>query len=264
MKKIFIIFLFLSFFGKFAFSQEEIEYKKFKLEESSCDVGVRYKNTPKGMILGVSALATGKGAEFRKWKVSGIKLNIGGERFKPDIDEKFYVTEESFWRVPGAIVIAAIGAFGEYGGSDMNNTLSKIGVGLGLGLLALQANGEITGERCIFSLPADVVAKIKEGQDTIEIMIENENLHLNNTIKIGVTKPTGELKDKYNYDKMSQKDLIDLVGSLKSKIVSLEQEQSAYKYGEDPQYDEIQRTIEKLETERGMAYKTWFERSHKK
>ena len=40
-------------FAPAAYPQEEIEYKKFKLEDASCDVGVRYKKTPKGLILGV-------------------------------------------------------------------------------------------------------------------------------------------------------------------------------------------------------------------
>lgn len=242
-------------------AEEEIEYKKFKFDDAACDVGVRIKNTPKGMLVGVSALATGKGSEFRKWSVAGIKLNLDGQRRRADKEANFYVTEESFWRIPGAIAFAAIGAFGEYGGSNLNNNMNKIGVGLGMGILALQANGEITGERSLFIIPPETAAAIKEGSDAIEIRIQNENLHVNHDIKIGLMRPTGEVAVQYNYDKMSQKDLLNKVSSLKDQIATLEEEQSSYKYGEDPQYDELQKRIEKLETERGMAYKAWFERA---
>lgn len=256
------LILFLSILALFAssplFSQEEIEYKKFKLAESSCDVGIRYKKTSDGFIVGVSAIATGKGAEFRHWKASDIKLNIDGKRFRPDKEGKFYVTEESFFRVPGAIVFAALAAYGDY--RSVQEGIGRVGVALGLGLIALQAKGEITGERCAFNIPDDMVQKIKEGRDSIDIIIENEGLHLKETIKIGLIIPTTESTAKYNYDKVSQGDLLKLVDTLKEKISSLEQEQTSYKYGRDPEYDDIQRKIEKTETERGMAYKTYLER----
>ena len=160
MKQIAVALICITLYAGDSFSYEEIDYKKFKFEESSCDVGVHYKDTQKGLLIGVSAIATGKGAEFRKWEVSDIKINSDGRRFKPDKESKFYVTEESLFRVPGAIVFAAIGAFGEYGGSNLNNNLSKIGVGLGMGLIALQAKGEITGERCVFNITPDNLDKM--------------------------------------------------------------------------------------------------------
>lgn len=254
------IFSFSLILTSLVFSQEEAEYKKFKFEDASCDVGVRYKNTPQGLCVGISAIATGKGAEFRKWNVSGIKLRIGEKRFRPDKDGKFYVTEESFFRVPGAIVFAAIGAFGEYGESNFNNTLSKIGVGLGLGLIALQAKGEITGERCVFYISKELAEKMEEGKDNIEIVIENEDMHIRHTITIGLIKPSGDAAKRYNFDNMSEGELSKRMDSLKSEIAYLEREQAAYKYGEDPQYDAIQRKIENAETERGLAYKAWFEK----
>jgi hypothetical protein len=243
-----------------SFSSEEVDYKKFKFNESSCDVGVHYKTAKKGLLIGVSAIATGKGAEFRKWKVSDIKVNIDGRRFMPDKESNFYVTEESLFRVPGAIVFAAIGAFGEYGGSNLNNNLSKIGVGLGMGLIALQAKGEITGERCVFNISPDRLDKISEGRDFIEILIENEDLHLKESIKIGIVKPSGELSDKYNFVNMTQDGLSGLMNTLKDRITVLEKEQADYKYGQDPEFDVIQKRIESCETERGMAYRAWFER----
>lgn len=260
MGKFAVILICLMLYAGLSYSDEEVEYKKFKLEESSCDVGVHYKSTEKGLSIGVSAIATGKGAEFRKWEVSDIKINIDGRRFRPDKESNFYVTEESLFRVPGAIVFAAVGAFGEYGGSNLNNNLSKIGVGLGMGLIALQAKGEITGERCVFNIPPDRSDKINERRDYIEILIENEDLHLKESIKIAIIKPSGELSDKYNFTDMTQDEISDLMDTLGDRIVVLEKEQADYKYGQDPEFDVIQKRIESCETERGMAYKAWFER----
>ncbi|MDP3790609.1 MAG: hypothetical protein Q8R38_01010 [Candidatus Omnitrophota bacterium] len=251
-----------SIFTRPAFSQEETEYKKFKLEDASCDVGVRYKNTPQGLIVGICAIATGKGAEFRKWSVSEIKIRVGDKRLRPDKDGKSYVTEESLFRVPGAVIFAAIGAFGEYGGSNFNNNFSKVGMALGLGLIALQAKGEITGERCVFYIPKEVAEKIEEGKDNIEIVVENEGLHIKENIKIGLVIPTGDTVKKYNFDNMNEDELSNRMDIIRSEIVSLEERQSSYKYGQDPQYDAIQKKIEGLETERGLAYNAWFEKRH--
>lgn len=260
-KKIYIVLIPVLFWTGICFSDEEVEYKKFKFEASSCDVGVRYKSAQqKELLIGVSAIATGKGAEFRKWKVSDIKINFDGRRFRPAEESNFYVTEESLFRVPGAIVFAAIGAFGEYGGSNLNNNLSKIGVGLGMGLIALQANGEITGKRCVFKIPPDELDKIDAARDYIYIIIENEDLHLKESIKIAIMKPSGQLSDKYNFDKMTQGDLSKLMNTLKDKITMLEKEQTNYKYGQDPKFDVIQKEIESREAQRGMAYEAWFEK----
>ncbi len=264
MKKIISILICGAFFAGSAFSLEEVEYKKFKFEASSCDVGVHYKSVQKGLLIGVSAIATGKGAEFRKWKVLDIKINMDGRRIRPDEESNFYVTEESLFRVPGAILFAAIGAFGEYGGSNLNNNLSKIGVGLGMGLIALTAKGEITGKRCLFNIPQDEFDKMIEGRDSVDILIENEGLHLKESIKIAIIKPSGELGNKYSFTNMTQDGLSDLMDSLKDKIVVLEKEQADYRYGQDPEFDVIQKKIESCEAERGMAYKAWFERKAKR
>ena len=257
------LFILGSFAARTVFSQEEIEYKKFKLEDASCDVGVSYKKISEGLLVGISAIATGKGAEFRKWSVSGIKLNIAGKRLIPDKEGKFYVTEESFFRVPGAIVFAAIGALGDYSNNDFENAIGKIGVGLGLGLIALQAKGEITGERSVFRIPNELANKIKEGKDAIEITIENEGQHIKNEIKIGLIMPTGDTVAGFNFDKMNSPELLKRVDALQGQIVSLEAQQADYKYGQDPEFDNIQKKIETLETERGVAYKTWLERQNK-
>ncbi len=260
MQKIFVAFICIILCASPSFSKEEMEYKEFKFDDASCKVGVHYNSAESGLLIGVSAIATGKGAEFRKWEVSNIKVYIDGRRFVPDKESKFYVTEESLFRVPGAIVFAAIGGFGEYGGSNFNNNLSKIGVGLGMGLLALQAKGEITGERCVFNIPTDKLEKIDEGRGFIEITIEDEDMHLEESIKIAIIKPSGELSDKYNFSNMTESGLSGLMDTLKDRIAMLEKEQSDYKYGRDPEFDVIQKKIESCEAQRGMAYKAWFEK----
>ena len=130
-----------------------------------------------------------------------------------------------------------------------------------MGLIALQAKGEITGERCVFNISPDRLDKISEGRDYIEILIENEGLHLKESIKIAIIKPSGELSDKYNFADMTQGGLSGLMDTLKDRIIVLEKEQADYKYGQDPEFDVIQKKIESCETERGMAYKAWFERN---
>jgi len=248
------------FTGQLIFAQDETEYKKFKLEDASCDVGIRYIKTQEGLTVGVSAIATGKGAEFRKWKISDIKLRIGDSRFRPDKDGKFYVTEESLFRVPGAIAIAALAAVGDYSGASFETTVSRVGVALGMGIIALQAKGEIGGARCVFYIPEGTAEKIVEGRDSIDIVIENEDQHLKDEIKIGLLKNIGDPAKKYDFGHMNAGELSDRMDNLKNEIVALEREQSAYKYGQDPEYDAIQKKIEKAETERGIAYKVWFEK----
>lgn len=244
-----------------AFCQEEVEYKKFKLEEASCDVGIHYVKTKDGMRVLVSAIATGKGTEFRKWEISSIKLRLGEKRYKPDSEGKFYVNEESLFRVPGAVVLAAIVMIGGYDAHSFGNTITNAGVGLGMGIIALQAKGEITGARCYFDIASDDAENIKQGADAIEITVQNQNLHLSDTIKIGLVRPSElESAKKYDFSRMSEVQLLDLADSLKDRIAALEKEQSAYKYGRDAEYDDIQRRIESFETERGMAYKEYLER----
>jgi hypothetical protein len=46
LRKIFTILICALLYAGPSFSQEEMEYKKFKFDDSSCDVGVRYKIDP--------------------------------------------------------------------------------------------------------------------------------------------------------------------------------------------------------------------------
>ncbi|MFA4982336.1 MAG: hypothetical protein WC592_07725 [Candidatus Omnitrophota bacterium] len=246
------------------FSEELLEYKRFKLEQASCDVGLLYRPAPEGMTLGVSAIATGKGAEFRKWKISGIKLNIGGERIRPDSSGKFFVKEESLFRIPAAVVFAAIGTQVHVSGSGLEQGIGKAGMAIGLGLLVLAADGDIPGEQCVFKLNTDQMEAMKNGLNSLEIGLVDDNVHpnLRETIRVGVAVPQAPQVPDFNA--MSRDELIGLVDSLEGQVAGLEKDQRSYKYGVDPEYDEIGRTIEKIQTERGMAYKAWVERQDKK
>ncbi|MDP2913726.1 MAG: hypothetical protein Q8N91_06980 [Candidatus Omnitrophota bacterium] len=255
-----VLSVILSASVSFSQNEEEAQYRKFKLENASCDVGLLYKNTPEGTGLGISAIATGKGAQFRRWKVTEIKLCIDGRILKAEGIKKFYVREESFWRVPAAVLFVALGIADSGNGSGLENGIGKAGVALGMGLLALQAKGDIEGKRAFFNLDKKTAENIQDGRDAIEIRIEDERLHLKDTIKIGIPKIRSGAAVKDDYSRMGQDDLIKLVDTLKYEIESLEKEQASYKYGADPGYDRIQREIEELQARRGMAYNRWLEK----
>jgi hypothetical protein len=244
----------------YAFPQEEVQYKKFKFENAEMHVGILYKDRPDGLDIGVSAIATGKGAEFRRWRITYLKLNIDGERIRPDRSDKFWTREESFFRVPAAVLFAVLGACTDVKGSTTEQVLGRAGLALGLGFIALQAKGDIPGERGIFNLDERHKKMIAEGRDTINIIAENEDLHLNESVTIGIVIPSAAKGPKYDFASMDREALSRLVNTLEARIKVLREQQASYKYGEDPKYDEMQARIEELQTEHGMAYNAWLEK----
>ncbi|MFA6321106.1 MAG: hypothetical protein WCY36_04535 [Candidatus Omnitrophota bacterium] len=257
-------FAFIFLWTGIAFSQtpapEEIEYKKFKLEKCACDAAILYRPTIKGMDIGVSAIATGKGAEFRKWSVSDIKIHIGDERVRPDQMDKFYVKEQSLFRIPAAVLFAAIGTQIGVSGTSLEKGIAKAGAAIGLGLLVLAAQGEITGEKAMFRLDSDRAEKVFNGTSFVEIKLADEDQHWEDTVKIGIAKPSFKSDNKDIYDKMSHEELTKLIDDMGGRAADLEKEQAAYKYGVNPEYDQIQSEIEDLQTQRGVAYKVLFEK----
>ena len=237
------LFLILFCVCQNAFPQEETQYKKFKFERSACDVGVLYKVKPDGMLVGVSALATGKGAEFRHWEITDIRLYLENDIIKPDKTNKFYVTKESYFRVPAAILFFILGTQVDVGGTGLEQGIGKAGIAIGLGLLALQAKGDITGSDCIFHLDKNTVDNIDESRDTIRITIENQRLHEQETIRIGLARSLAKRAEEIDYSKMSQNDLVQMVDSLEIRVKDLEIKQENYKYGVDAEYDSIQKEI---------------------
>lgn len=258
-----IIFLLIAISVTSAKATEEMQYKRFNLEDVSCDAGIRYEEARNGMNIAVSAIATGKGAEFRKWKVTDIRLNIAGDAVRPNKEEKFFVRRESLFRIPAAVIFAALGTQIDVGGSDLEQGITAAGMAVGLGLLVLQAHGDIAGEKCTFNIVKEISEKIEEGNDVAEIMVENEDLHEKYTVKIGLIKAPSKTIKHFDYNKMNQNDLVRIMDSLEVNVRKLEEDQAAYKYGVDPEYDRIQREIEDLEAQRGFAYKAWFEKNNR-
>jgi len=245
-------------------SQEDLDYRKFKLENETCDVAILYRDKKDGADVAISAIAMGKGTNFRKWLVTDVRLRLGEERVRPDDYGKFYVRQESFFRLPAAVLFAALGTQINVSGSSLEQGIGKAGAAIGLGLLAWQAKGYIEGYKCSFHLNKEAADKIKAGRVFAEIKIENEDEHLQDTIKIGIAKRTTRADNKARYERMGQDDLAKLIASIGWRIKALGEEQASYKYGVDPKYDEIQFKIEDLETQRAIAHEIWFERLEKK
>lgn len=238
-------------------AQEQAEYKKIKLERVNCDIGALYTLKPDGAEIGVSAIATGHGAEFRKWIVSDIRLNIDGQKIRPQTEGKFFVNKESLFRIPGAVVFAVIGAQIPAAGSGLQKGITRTGAAIGLGILALAAEGDIPGRRCIFTIDKTLVDRIVEGRDRIEITVEDPGLHIKEVVTIGLLRPEAAPKLISDYERMSLDDLQRTVDELGGQASLLEVRQRSYRKGEDPEYDRIQEGIDDLQTRRGVAYKVW-------
>ena len=244
------------------YSQEESQYKKFKMDDETTDAAIIYRVKTDGMDVAVSAVTMGKGAEFRKWEVTDIRLRIAGEAVRPDSYGRFYVTKESIFRYPAAVLFAVIGAMSTTEGSGLSRGVSAAGLAIGLGLLATQAKGDITGQNASFKLSAELAGKIGEG-DAVEITTEDKDLHLKDVIRTGLVNPS-DIKETAisEYASMDKGAVFTRMEIIKSEVAALEARQGSYKYGEDPEYDDIQRKIESLETERGLAYRVWYEKEN--
>jgi len=241
-------------------SQEESQYKRFKMEKETTDAAIMYKIRPDGMDVAVSAVTMGKGAEFRKWEVTDIRLRIAGEAVRPDSYGRFYVTKESIFRYPAAVLFGVIGGMSTYGQSGLGAGITAAGAAIGLGLLATQAKGDITGRNALFRLSGELAAKIRDG-DAVEITTEDGNFHWKDVIRTGLMPPSSVAKTPPpDYSGMTKDEIFAKMDTVKSEIEGLESRQSSYKYGEDPEYDDIQQKIESLETERGLAYRAWYDK----
>lgn len=244
------------------YSQEEAQYKKFKMDNETTDAAIMYKVRPDGMDVAVSAVTTGKGAEFRKWEVTDIRLRIAGEAVKPDSYGRFYVTKESIFRYPAAVLFAVIGATINTHGSGLSRGITAAGAAIGLGLLAATAKGNITGQNATFKLSAELAGKIGDG-DAVEITTEDTNFHWKDVIRTGLTGPSALAGTPApDYSGMTKDQIFAKMNTMKSEIEGFETRQASYKYGEDPEYDDIQKKIESLETERGLAYRAWYSKDN--
>jgi len=243
-------------------AKDNAEYRQFTLGKVSCDAAVSYKTTKDGLEVKVAAVAYGKGSEFRKWDVTDIRLHIGREAITTENSSRFFVKKESVFRYPAAVVFAALGTQASAAGSGFNKAVTATGATIGFGLLALMAEGDITGERDIFTLSWDTADKITEPGDCILITVEDTDEHLKETVRIALMKAPPE-EPRFDFTHMRQDELLQIMDTLGAQINTIRNNQSKYKRGADKEYDEMQGRIEALETERAHAYKTWFERGRK-
>ncbi|MDP3789550.1 MAG: hypothetical protein Q8R48_04025, partial [Candidatus Omnitrophota bacterium] len=191
--------------------KEGVQYKKVEEDRTSVDAGIRYGRTPDGMDIDVSVIATGKGADFRKWEVTDLRLNIDGERVKAEEVQKFYAMKQSIFQGAAAAVFTAIGSqytrYADQAGSGevcpvtgekiasgkekvggAAGAIDKAGMAAGMGLLTSQAKGEMTGYKTGFKLNKDQAQKVSEGKGALEVTVENEQIHERKKIELPLAK----------------------------------------------------------------------------
>ncbi len=154
-----------------AFSAEQVLYDAAKQGDTVSDIGCVLRQTGDGKtLLEVSILTKGQGANFRRWTPDRPYVLAGTERITPVKTGKFYASKESLARPLGVVVFAAIGT--QYVGhssvavdspgvphevEEIEHTgaaeaIDRVGMAAGLGLLASQASGQITGLRATFDV----------------------------------------------------------------------------------------------------------------
>jgi hypothetical protein len=259
MKKISIVALVL-LFASFASAQDNIRYRRIELDDASCDVGILYTARPGGVDIAVSAIATGRGAEFRKWEVTDIRLRIAGGKLRPSAEGKFFVNKESFFRVPSAVVFAVLGSQIPAYGSGLNKGITRTGAAIGLGVLAFTAKGDIAGQKCVFDIDDKLAGAIDPATDAVEITIADNGIHRRHTVEVRLDRPSEPSAAAPDFGAMNQDELRNTINALAMEAGILRKEQSACKRGADPRYDELQRKIDDIEARRGLAYKLWYDR----
>ena len=160
-------------------------------------------------ILEVSILARGKGEGGRDWVPEKPVLHAGKEAFKPTSEEKYWVDKQSIAKGAAVAVFTALGAMdglaekaaasegkvcpvtGEKlsegaAGHDERTGLEKgidtVGKAAGMGLIASQAKGQITGLKTCFDLT---------GKDPEAL----KNLTLDTRVRNAATGKTVFIKD---------------------------------------------------------------------
>jgi hypothetical protein len=154
-----------------AFSIEQMLYDAAKEGDTVSDIACVLKGAEDGRtVLEVSILTKGQGAGFRRWTPDRPYFLAGSERITPVKTTKFYASKESLARPIGVVVFAAIGT--QYVGhtkkvvsapgepvvvEEVEHTgaaeaIDRVGMAAGLGLLASQASGQITGLRATFDV----------------------------------------------------------------------------------------------------------------
>ena len=185
---------------------EEVQYVDIKGDRAKCDIATLYKPTPQGMDVTASTVATGQGADFRKWKVDDVRMNLDGEVIKPDKEEDFYIEKNSYYREAAAVTLAAIGSqyrrcAGEAQSgevcpvtgqkkevSERKDTIAdgidSAGMAAGMGLLASQARGSIPAKKVTFNLDKTQAKKLLDKKGELRVTAKNETAHQDQTFKV--------------------------------------------------------------------------------
>ena len=174
--------------------------------DESCREGETAANAgyPGQILLEVSILSRGQGIGGRDWIPEKPMLKIGGERVRPVSQQNYYVNKESVAQGAAGLIFAAIGSQyeeigrtagategkvcpvtgqklegGEAERSDLQKGIDRAGMAAGLGLIASQAKGQITGLRVTF----DITDKINLVLVPETTMVLQTNLHNTSTEK---------------------------------------------------------------------------------
>ena len=180
-------------------AREWLQYDSVKKGRVNTEVGCHYIVKDGAIKIEVSAISTGKGADYRKWEVSDIKISIDGVIRRPDKSDKFYVREESLFRWPAAVVFAVFGAMYEnyavtpsgerIDRGDLAAGIDRVGMAVGLGLLVSQAKGDITGLKSEFALDKEEAARMTAGKNIVKVITEHEDGNPRETIKVDMKAP---------------------------------------------------------------------------
>lgn len=191
---------------------EWMQYESVEERDFDVSVGIRYGRRPNGkVIVEAASMAVGEGADLRKWKVVDIKLVADGRYLRGEEDERIYATSRSMFRAPAAAVFTAIGAaYGIYadecssggtcpvsGGpaavegerSGLQRGIDTAGMAAGMGLLASQAKGEITGLKAGF----DLTPEQAEGLEGVKVTVEHEGTGRKQRVRIPLEGVPGDL-----------------------------------------------------------------------
>lgn len=167
--------------------------------------------TSSDKVLEVAILSTGKSIDFRHWQPEKFTLILGEERIRPCEKDYFYVVKESVARDAAVVTFIALGSQYEADAQQCSESagtchssssggarskrgkiakgIDRAGMAAGLGLLASQAKGQLTGLKAKFNVTARE-GQLRNGQ--LEAKIVNVDTHKQITINIPVEfTPTG-------------------------------------------------------------------------
>jgi len=178
--------------------KDNVQTNTVKKGGVTCDTTVICEETPTGMDVGVAILPKGKGINFRRWRIENAKIVIGGVVIRAYSEENFYIDRESAFKDAATAMFIAIGSQYERDGggacpvtgqktggerSDFGKSIDKAGMTAGLGMLASQGKGELTGKKYIFRLNKEQAQKVRDGKAQLKIKAENFRSFERETIK---------------------------------------------------------------------------------